>query len=241
MAREALEILLFLWNENSLDEYKGKYWTVKKPDVDKWKDLSLKYYLSTYQKPHPPIGIAGASPNSKTLELAGEKGFIPMSLGAGAAYLATHWESVKKGAKRAKKKNPSRKNWRLVRDVWIANTDKEAFEYARNGMLSRAWKEYLLPLASYGDPPLLGGFKHDINVKNEDINIEYMLEHVWLVGSPETVEKKIRKLFQSSGGGFGVLLCQVLDHSENIKGWHNSLELLTKVVIPRLSDLNIEN
>ena len=37
----------------------------------------------------------------------------------------------------------------------------------------------------------------------------------------------------------GRLTIPVLDHSENIKGWHRSLELLSKVVIPRLNDLDI--
>lgn len=33
----------------------------------------LKPHIFPYQKPHPPIGIAGLSPGSETLKLAGER------------------------------------------------------------------------------------------------------------------------------------------------------------------------
>ena len=35
--------------------------------------------MKPYQKPHPPIAVAGSSPYSSTLEEVGEKGWIPLS------------------------------------------------------------------------------------------------------------------------------------------------------------------
>jgi alkanesulfonate monooxygenase SsuD/methylene tetrahydromethanopterin reductase-like flavin-dependent oxidoreductase (luciferase family) len=40
----------------------------------------LPYHLSPYQPPHPPIAIAGLTPGSENHKLAGEKGYIPVSL-----------------------------------------------------------------------------------------------------------------------------------------------------------------
>ena len=60
------------------------------------------------------------------------------------------------------------------------------------------------------------------------------------INGTETVANKIRKLFEISGG-FGVLLGQVLDYSENKKNWHKSLRLLSEEVIPSLADLKITN
>src|SRR6266436_2962210 len=39
-------------------------------------------------------GVAGLSKGSDTLKLAGERGFIPMSLNLNPAYVSSHWESV---------------------------------------------------------------------------------------------------------------------------------------------------
>ena len=36
--------------------------------------------------------------------------------------------------------------WRLVRDVYVADTDEEARDQAVNGMIGRVWRDYLLGL-----------------------------------------------------------------------------------------------
>ena len=236
MTREALEIILMLWSGQETAEYKGEYWTVRIPDSKEWEWASLKHFIKPFQNPHPPIGVAAASPSSETLKIAGERGYIPMSLGLGPAYLASHWESVLEGAARGNRATPSRNIWRLVRDVWDAETDEEAFKAAREGMLFRAWDEYLYPLFNYGPVPLLAGMKHDENMRTEDITLEYLLNHIWLVGSPDTVAQKIRYLHEVTGG-FGVLLAMVLDNTDNIDGWNRSMHLLAEEVMPQLSDL----
>ncbi len=150
MTREALEIILTIWREEGPFEYKGKFWTVNIPDPKEYEYGQLRTFLKPFQKPHPPIGVAGASPRSPTLRIAGENGYIPMSLGLNAVYLGSHWDVIEEGAKSAGRPQPSRSVWRIVRDVWVADTDSEAREGALNGMLGRAWKEYLLPLFNYG-------------------------------------------------------------------------------------------
>ena len=94
MTREALEIILKMWSDPAPFTYKGKYWTVTKPDT--MFDF-LKPHLKPVQAPHPPIGVAGLSKNSDTLKLAGERGFIPMSLNLNPAYVGSHWDSVEAG------------------------------------------------------------------------------------------------------------------------------------------------
>ena len=118
----------------------------------------------------------------------------------------------------------------------ISLADEEAIKAARAGMLFRCWGEYLFPLFNFGPYPLVAGMKHDESVATEDIDLEYMLEHLWLVGSPDTVARKIRHLYEVSGG-FGVLLAMVLDHSEDKDGWTTSMRLMTEEVLPQVSDL----
>ena len=240
MTREALEVLLMLWAGGDAPmEHKTKHWRVEVPDPKEWEWASLKHFLTPFQKPHPPIGVAAASPASQTLKIAGERGYIPMSLGLGPAYIASHWESVLEGAMRGNREPPSRSEWRLVRDVWVADTDEEAIRAAREGMLFRAWTEYLYPLFNYGPYPLVAGMKHDESVATEDIDLEYMLEHLWLVGSPDTVARKIRNLYEAAGG-FGVLLTMVLDNTDDRDGWNRSMRLLVDEVLPQVADLTGE-
>jgi alkanesulfonate monooxygenase SsuD/methylene tetrahydromethanopterin reductase-like flavin-dependent oxidoreductase (luciferase family) len=95
MTREALEIILRMWTEDAPWTHKGKFWTVTKPDT--MFDF-LKPHIKPLQAPHPPIGVAGLSKGSDTLKLAGERGYIPMSLNLNPAYVGSHWDSVEAGA-----------------------------------------------------------------------------------------------------------------------------------------------
>src|SRR5438093_715148 len=80
-------------------------------------------HILPFQKPHPPIGVSGVSANSETLRLAGERGFIPMSPSLNAALMASHWTSVEDAARRVGR-SPSRSDWRVVREVLVADTDE---------------------------------------------------------------------------------------------------------------------
>src|SRR5437764_12501176 len=93
----------------------------------------------------PPIGVAGVSKGSDTVKLAGEHGFLPMSLNLNPGYVASHWESVEEGARRSGRR-PSRGDWRLVREIFVADSDAEAWRLSVEGMMGRMMREYFLPL-----------------------------------------------------------------------------------------------
>ena len=230
MTRESIEIILKLWANEGPFEYKGKYWNVNLPEP---MFGTLRYFLTPYQKPHPPFGVASVSMGSETLKIAGEKGFIPMSLAFNREYVISHWDAVEEGARRTGLK-PSRADWRITRDVYVADTDKEAYDAAVNGMTGRVWRDYLLPL--FREFNLMPIFKHDPEVPDDAVNIDYLADHMWLVGSPETVANKIRTLYNDVGG-FGYILTMVFDQLENQEGWEKSTRLLAKDVMPRLADL----
>ena len=230
MTREALDIILKLWESEKPFRYEGKFWTVNYPDA---MFADLRVHIKPFQKPHPPIGIAAASPRSPTLVVAGERGFIPMSLGLNAAYIASHWESVEEGAQKTGKQ-PSRRDWRVVRDIYVADTDAQAQDEALNGMLGRVWGEYLLPL--FGGFKLHSVFKHDPNIPDSEVTPAYLMEHLWLVGSPTTVAQKIEQLYEVSGG-FGTLLMLVYDHCQQQTGWERSTRLLATEVLPKVAGL----
>ena len=70
---------------------------------------------------------------------------------------------------------------------------------------------------------------------DRDGTLEYLADNIWLVGSADEVEEKIRQLY-AQVGGFGYLV--TIGHEWNPKEfWQNSHEVLSKEVIPRLSEL----
>ena len=134
------------------------------------------YHLRPFQSPHPPIAIAGLSPGSENHKLAGEKGYIPVSLSISPDPDVTgqHWDAVTEGAARVGRE-ADRNSWRVVRDVYVARTDAEARHLAINGAMGRCWREFQLPLyIKLGLGPML---KHDPAVADEDIDVEHLADH----------------------------------------------------------------
>jgi len=233
MTREALEIILRLWTEDEPFDHKGKYWSVSKtpPMLD-----SLGPHLKPLQKPHPPIGVAGLSQGSDTLKLAGERGYIPMSLNLNPSYVSSHWEAVEEGAQRAGR-TADRNDWRMVREILVADSDEEAFELAVNGPMGRMNRDYFLPLL--GNFGFLEFLKHDTAVPDSEVTPEYCAKHNWLVGSPDTVAEKLEKVYEEVGG-FGTLCVFGFDYLEKSEAWRHSLELIVQEVAPKLAHLEVK-
>lgn len=230
MTREALEIILRLWTEDEPFDHKGKYWHVTKTDT---MFDSLKPHLKPFQDPHPPIGVAGLSKGSDTLKIAGERGYIPMSLNLNPAYVGSHWDAVEEGAARTGR-TADRSDWRLVREIFVAETDEEAWKLSVENMMGRMMGEYFLPLlGSFGFTEFL---KHDPDVPDSDVTPAYCAKHNWLVGSPDTVAEKLEQVYEEVGG-FGSILLFGFDYQDEPQAWRNSMQLLAEEVMPKLAHL----
>jgi alkanesulfonate monooxygenase SsuD/methylene tetrahydromethanopterin reductase-like flavin-dependent oxidoreductase (luciferase family) len=230
MTREALDIILKLWTEDEPFDYPGKYWHVSQtgPMLE-----SLRPHIKPFQKPHPPIGVAGVSAGSETLKLAGEHGFLPMSLNLNPTYVASHWASVEEGARRSGRTS-RRADWRLVREIFVADTDEAAWRLSVGAQMGRMMREYFLPLLT--NVGVIQFLKHDENVADSDVTPEYCATHNWLIGSPATVVEKIERMYDEVGG-FGSLLLFCFDYSENPEAWRDSMRLLAEEVMPKVAHL----
>jgi alkanesulfonate monooxygenase SsuD/methylene tetrahydromethanopterin reductase-like flavin-dependent oxidoreductase (luciferase family) len=230
MTFEAIEIMTRLWTEGARD-FQGEFWSMGEPRSD---FSTLAYHLDPYQKPHPPLAIAGLTPGSDNHKLAGEKGYLPVSLGIDpdASVTAQHWDAVVEGATRAGRV-PDRNDWRIIRDVYVAPTDTEARDLAIGGVMGRCWREFLLPIyLGLG----LGRFlKRDPSMPDEAVDLEYLADNLWFVGSPRTVAGRIADL-QARTGGFGHLLIVSYDATGELQAWERSLRLLMEEVRPLLDD-----
>lgn len=186
--------------------------------------------MRPYQRPHPPIGVAGVSAKSDTLVLAGERGYLPMSINfVPSRILRTHWEGVEEGARRTGRA-ADRAAWRVSRDVYVAETTAQARREALAGTLARDWTGYFLPLLKKVN--LLSLTKVDPDMPDSEVTVEYLADQVWIVGDPDEVTRKLQRLQQDTGG-FGTLL--VIAHEwEPQAAWTRSLTLLEEEVLPRL-------
>jgi len=229
MTFESLDIITSLWTEGPT-EFTGEFWNMGQPD-DSFPTLG--YHLWPYQRPHPPIAIAGLTPGSANHKLAGEKGYIPVSLSISPDHSITakHWEAVQEGASLSER-SPDRATWRIIRDVYVADSDQEALDLAINGMMGRCWKEFLLPL--YMDLGLGPMLKTDPSMPDGAIDLEYLAENLWLTGSPATVTKKIEAL-QLGTGGFGYLVVVSYDSTGEREAWQENIRLLSEVVLPAVN------
>ncbi|MBM3948851.1 MAG: LLM class flavin-dependent oxidoreductase [SAR202 cluster bacterium] len=231
LSRETVDMVLKIWEGAPLGTYENKFWRVKIPPP--MPDVNFSIHLKPYQKPHPPIAVAGLSPRSDTLIMAGERGWIPMSINhTPAPTLKTHWEAVLEGAKRTGR-TPGRSQWRIARDIFIADTAEEARREAIKGTMARDYYGYVYPvLAKYGYLKL---FKSDPEMPDSAVTLDYIVDNIWVVGSVEDVVAKLRKLYKDVGG-FGVLLAMHHEWKPRAK-WLRSMELLVNEVIPALADL----
>ena len=230
--RETLEIILKIWEDPIPGVYEGSHWTFKIPEpVD---EIGLAFHMKPYTKPHPPIAVAGVSPRSDTLIMAGERGWIPMSTNlVPSAIVKTHWDAVEEGASRAGR-TPDRSEWRISREVFVADDTATARKQALEGVLARDYTHYWHPLMSRSRS--IDRMKIDPDMPDSDVTPEYLIDALWIVGGPDDVAEQLSEMYEEVGG-FGVLIAmghewQPKDH------WVNSMRLLADEVMPKLAHLS---
>jgi alkanesulfonate monooxygenase SsuD/methylene tetrahydromethanopterin reductase-like flavin-dependent oxidoreductase (luciferase family) len=188
--------------------------------------------MKPYQQPHPPIAVAASTPTSASIRMAGERGWIPMTSSLlSQPYLKGHWDLVAEGAASAGRQ-ADRSQWRIARDVFVGPTPSLARERAR-AVLGRNYVQHQLP--NRAGSMQIKSTKLDPAMPDEAVDVDYLMENVWIVGDPQECADKIRQLYEACGG-FGTLLSITADSDE--ASWdHESLRLLIEEVGPRVADL----
>ncbi len=227
---ETLDMVLKIWDGLEPGTYESKFWKFTMPEpVD---ELGFDVHMKPYQKPHPPIGAAGLSPRSDTLRKAGERGWIPLSADfIPASTLRTQWEVYAEGARSAGR-TPDRADWRVCRHVFIADTTEEARDIAMTGVMARDFDVYFRQVMD--KLGFLSHVKIDPDTPDEDVDLEFMVDNIWIVGSRDDVADKLRKLHDDTGG-FGTLIAWSHEWEPYDK-WVRSMTVLAKEVIPSMPD-----
>jgi alkanesulfonate monooxygenase SsuD/methylene tetrahydromethanopterin reductase-like flavin-dependent oxidoreductase (luciferase family) len=146
--------------------------------------------------------------------------------------VATHWDAYQEGADNAGR-TADRSTWRIAREIYVAETTEQARKEALAGVLRRDFEDYWFKLLPRSGS--LTSMKLDNDMPDSDVTVEYLMDNLWIVGSPDDVAEKIRNLYDEVGG-FGVLLA--MGHEwEPKEQWENSMRLLADEVMPKLADL----
>jgi alkanesulfonate monooxygenase SsuD/methylene tetrahydromethanopterin reductase-like flavin-dependent oxidoreductase (luciferase family) len=228
---EVLDVVLALWASDGTFSHHGRFFDIETPPFDPVK--ARGYYMKPYQTPHPPIAVAASTPDSGSMRMAGERGFIPMSSSLLARnYLRDHWKLVEAGASKGGR-TAHRNDWRVARDILVGPTPAVARERAR-AVLGRNYVDHQRP--NRLGTIQMTSTKLDPSLPDDAVTVDYLMENVWIVGDPSEVAEKIHELHEASGG-FGTFLAITTDADD--AGWdHESLRLLMEDVAPRVASLS---
>ena len=235
LAAEVLDAVLKIWEADGPLDIQGTVHRITSPKPVP--DIGLGLWLKPYTKPHPPIGVAGVSPNSSTIEWAGENGWLPLTTDIlPVDVIHTHWEAYQRGAAKAGR-TPDRHDWRVCLDIHVAETTVEARNDVLNHGMARTFNDYFFPLFKLAG--IFQSMKHDPDMPDEAVTVDYLIDNRWVIGDPDFCLRKIRDIYDTVGG-FGTLLQLTQDWDPPEKGW-KSMELFMKHVAPELKKLEPES
>ncbi|WP_395309566.1 LLM class flavin-dependent oxidoreductase [Mycobacterium sp. AMU20-3851] len=228
MMTEALEIIESIWSKKGPFRIEGKYWTVDMPAYD---DDIHGPHLAPKQDRIPVI-MTGMQAKSPTLAVAGRNGYFPMSQQVHNSVLKEHWATYAEAAQAAGH-TPNRADWRICRDVFVADTDAEARDAYLNGAMGDLWGNYNIPtFIKLGIGEMMTGG----TITLEELSAEWMVDNFHFVGSPETVAGKIEELYNEVGG-FGSLISFGHEYTDNPDVYRRSFELVGTKVLPQVAHL----
>lgn len=232
MVRESLDIMEKIWKREPFF-VEGKYWKAGYPEELDGSAGDEQHKLADYSPwggVAPEIAVTGFSYNSPSMRLAGERNFKPVSIFSGLDALKRHWEVYSEAAIEAGH-TPDRSRHAVSQTVFVADTDKEAKRLVMEGPIGYCFDRYLIPIwRRFG---MMDGFAKDAGIDPGDADLEFLVDHVFVVGSPDTVTEKINTLFEATGG-WGTLQVEAHDYYDDPAPWFQSLELISKEVAPKI-------
>jgi alkanesulfonate monooxygenase SsuD/methylene tetrahydromethanopterin reductase-like flavin-dependent oxidoreductase (luciferase family) len=220
MMHASIDLILKLWNAKEPIDYDGPFW--------KGKGMELR--PKPVQQPHPPVAVAVGKTLS-TVDLAAQHGFQVLTGDfAPTPRIAAFNERFVEAAGEFGRK-PERNKFSVCRVVYVAETDKKARDDMRESYEETIrWEVANTPHHQVERIPKGGTFA--------DINFDYLVDTRNLfVGSPDTVEKRIRE-FYDEVGGFGLLNFHAGRDYATPDKLARSMALFQSEVAPRLRPLD---
>ncbi|MGE3269516.1 MAG: LLM class flavin-dependent oxidoreductase [Chloroflexota bacterium] len=221
---EGFEVLRLAWADAPVS-YQGRHWQFDEIPV----------YPKPFTKPHPPLAFAVTSPES--VAWAGRLGMPIMSSGlftpldALARQRAAYAAALQEGGHAQDVIDSLLKRWIVSKHVYVAPTDEEARADAEG---PERW--YLDSFERSIRPDGLRGISDAVRQQATasadrllTLRWEEMVEDRLLIGSPETVRRKVEEL---RALGVGELLCWMNFGGIPPEKARRSMQLFAEAVMP---------
>lgn len=196
---EGVNVLLAAWTQDRVT-FHGRHWTIDEIPVQP----------RPVQRPHPPLAVAATSDHS--VAWAAQHGFRMLSSGLGTDLSALRrLRGVYAEALRGAQHPPALveellSRWVVTKHVYVADTDAQA---RREAEPHQRW--YLDSFARSMRPDGVVGLSDRVRRQADDMarragerRWEELIEDALLIGSPETVRRKVADL---ESAGVGELVC----------------------------------
>jgi len=218
MLHEAIDVIVRLLESDQPISHDGRF----------WKFENMRLQLRSYQKPRMPLALPSAG-TPANLDLIGRHGMIWMSpasrTGRGGISRADQWALVEKGARSAGR-TADRANWRIVTQMYLADTREQAWADIREGLMRET--RYLSSIGFEGHYAAYPGQKFE----------EFTPESViaarnWMIGTPDDAIAWIEAMQAETGGFGGVML--TANEWTGFDKISRSIEMFARYVIPRFT------
>ena len=229
MVREAIDIILTLWENDPPYHFHGDYWQVDLEEcVDE--ETGIGFIRKPLQDPLPTIAIPAMTRNSKSMKMAGRRGFAPFAhcLVTGnvvADFFKTYEEAAAEAGL-----VPDRKNYRVARSIFLADNTADAISMARKNSLGQNF-EYIGRLFDKGLGRAI--YKRDLEMPDADCNMDFLINEQIIAGDVDEVLRRLLALIEETGE-FGTLILMGYDWDDK-EAWVHSMELFAKELMPALN------
>ncbi len=218
MLHEAIDVIVRLLESEEPISHKGRFWQFE----------NMRLQLRSYQQPRLPLALPSAA-TPENLELIGRHGMIWLSpagkVGRGTLGPKDRWALIEKGAKAAGR-TADRGNWRIVTNMYLAETREQAWEDVRAGILRET--KYM---CSIGFQPM---YQLHPGQPYEEFTAESIADRRdWVVGTPDDAIAWIEGKIAETGGFGGVML--TANEWTSFQNISRSVEMFARYVMPRFS------
>jgi alkanesulfonate monooxygenase SsuD/methylene tetrahydromethanopterin reductase-like flavin-dependent oxidoreductase (luciferase family) len=228
---ECIDQILAIWQGEPPYNLAGRFWNVTTAQT-LMSDIGQGVIIKPLQQPHPPIFVTVVAPYSKGVASAAERGWKPISANfLQPTWVKTHWPLYAQGCEKGGHvADPA--DWRIAKSIFVADDDETArrYVYADDSPYRLYFRQLMRKLIGGGRAEL---FKHDLQMADADVTVDYVLDRLVLCGGVETVARSLVE-FQSEVGEFGTLLYAGHDWVDAALG-RRSMELMAREVMPRVN------
>ena len=228
---ESINHVLKIWTTDPPYRLTGKYWNVT-TEKTLIAEIGQGVIVPPYQKPHPPIVVTVVAPYSQGLVAAAERGWTPISGNfLMPQWVATHWPKYVEGCAKGGR-DADVADWRVAKSIFVAEDEKTARDYAfgQQSPYRFYYQQLMRKLIDAGRSNL---FKHDPDMRDEDIDLDDVVDRLVIAGTADSVAEQILA-FRDGIGDFGTLVYAGHDWVDAALG-KRSMELMAHEVMPRVN------